>query len=62
MCTVSGSVAREGYDLWFNRDELNTRAPEQAPAVASCDGVAFLGPRDGDHGGTWMVASELGLR
>lgn len=61
MCTVSWTAARGGYDLLFNRDELNTRAPELPPAPGVHDGVAALAPRDGDHGGTWLLANEFGL-
>jgi hypothetical protein len=60
MCTVSWTAAHGGYDLFFNRDELDSRAPEEAPAAAQCDGVAYLAPRDGKHGGTWLLANELG--
>jgi len=61
MCTVSWRVQRGGYDLFFNRDELNTRAPEIPPAVDRREGVAFIAPRDGDHGGTWLLANHHGL-
>ncbi len=61
MCTVSWTGERGGYDLFFNRDELNTRAPETPPASAWQDGVNFVAPRDGDHGGTWLLANEFGL-
>ena len=61
MCTVSWSFSREGYDLFFNRDELNTRAPEFPPALLRRGEVTFLAPRDGDHGGTWLFANEFGL-
>ena len=61
MCTVSWRVSREGYDLFFNRDELNTRAPEVAPAIGQSEGVAFLAPRDGTSGGTWLLANDRGL-
>ncbi len=61
MCTVSWRAARDGYDLFFNRDELHTRAPELPPALSERDGVRFLAPRDGDHGGTWLAVNEHGL-
>ena len=61
MCTVSWSLARESYDLFFNRDELDTRAPEQPPRVLQQEGVSFIAPRDGDHNGTWLLVNELGL-
>ncbi len=61
MCTVSWTVAPRGYDVFFNRDELNTRAAETPPAPGRRDGVAFVAPRDGAHGGTWLLANEFGL-
>ena len=61
MCTVTWSGGRGGYDLFFNRDELNTRSPETPPAAAQHDGVNFLAPRDGDHGGTWLLTNDFGL-
>lgn len=61
MCTVSWTAAHGGYDLFFNRDELNTRAAEAPPESGRRDGVAYLAPRDGAHGGTWLLANEFGL-
>lgn len=61
MCTVSWRAARDGYELWFNRDELHTRAPETPPARSECDGVAILAPRDGARGGTWLLANDHGV-
>ena len=61
MCTVSWTAVRDGYDLFFNRDELNSRAAEEPPVRAECDGVAYLAPRDGEHGGTWLAVNESGL-
>lgn len=65
MCTVSILSAAEpggGYDLWFNRDEQRTRAPESAPvaAVTAC-GMEYVAPRDGARGGTWLVLNRAGL-
>jgi hypothetical protein len=61
MCTVSWTACRGGYDLFFNRDELTTRAPENPPYVAQYTDVAYLAPRDGDHGGTWLLVNHHGL-
>lgn len=61
MCTVSWTAAPGGYDLLFNRDERDTRAPELPPAPDVHEGVAILAPRDGDHGGTWLLANEFGF-
>lgn len=61
MCTVSWRFDAKGYDLFFNRDELNTRAQERTPSIAERAGVNFLAPQDGDSGGTWLLANEFGI-
>jgi Transport and Golgi organisation 2 len=61
MCTVSWVARPQGYDLFFNRDELTTRAPETPPILAQHEGVAYLAPRDGNSGGTWLLANFHGL-
>ncbi|WP_414660206.1 NRDE family protein [Horticoccus sp. 23ND18S-11] len=40
---------------------MNTRAPETPPGLARTAGVSFVAPRDGEHGGTWLLANEFGL-
>jgi hypothetical protein len=61
MCTVSWTATRGDYELFFNRDELKTRAAEVPPAPAKREGVAYIAPRDGERGGTWIAANEFGL-
>lgn len=61
MCTVSWRRERDGYELFFNRDELNSRAPESPPERCEHGDVAFLAPRDGARGGTWLLANEHGV-
>jgi len=61
MCTVSWLPGRDGYSLWFNRDERLTRAPATAPAVRERGGVRFIAPLDGDFGGTWLAVNRFGL-
>jgi hypothetical protein len=61
MCTVSWLREPAGYQVFFNRDELRTRAPGLPPEAGSLRGVRFVAPRDGDHLGTWIGANELGL-
>lgn len=61
MCTVSWRLRSRGYDLFFNRDELNSRAPEIAPSIDLASGVAFIAPRDGEFGGTWLLVNEHGV-
>ncbi len=62
MCTLTWSGVREGgYELFFNRDELNTRGAEQPPRLEICDGVGFVAPRDSDRGGTWLMTNAHGV-
>ena len=62
MCTLTWRAAGDGYDLFFNRDERDTRAPEVGPAPgATSTGVRYLAPADGDHRGTWLVLNEHGM-
>ncbi len=63
MCTLTWRVAETGgYDLFFNRDERNTRAPERPPQRGCTDaGVGYVAPEDGDHHGTWIVLNAHGV-
>ncbi len=62
MCTLTWSAIHEGgYELFFNRDELNTRGAEQPPRLEACGGVEFAAPRDADRGGTWLLANAHGV-
>lgn len=61
MCTVSWVRTREGYGLLFNRDELKTREPAIEPQEYESDGIRYLAPIDGRHGGTWILVNEFGL-
>ncbi len=61
MCTVSWLHTSSGYQLLFNRDERKTRKVASAPSFHERDGVRFVAPIDGDHGGTWIATNEFGL-
>jgi hypothetical protein len=61
MCTVTWLFEKDGYQLFCNRDELNTRKPALPPTILTQDGVRFIAPEDGDHGGSWIAANEYGL-
>jgi hypothetical protein len=61
VCTVTWFDAPDGYELFFNRDELTTRKPEISPQLRTREGVRFIAPADGDHGGTWIAVNEFGL-
>jgi hypothetical protein len=61
MCTVSWRRAGDDYDLLCNRDESRLRKIALPPAVRETRGVRYLAPADGDFGGTWIGANELGV-
>jgi hypothetical protein len=61
VCTATWIATQDGYEVLFNRDELRTRKPALPPAVRQREGMRFLSPEDGDAGGTWIGANELGL-
>lgn len=61
MCTVSWIHRDDGYLLLFNRDELYSRRPASAPRIDCRNGVAFIAPLDGDHGGSWIAVNQIGL-
>lgn len=61
MCTVSWRFQDGGYELFCNRDETRARALASPPRRCDQNGVAYLSPKDGDAGGTWVAANELGL-
>ena len=61
MCTLTWTRRADGYELFFNRDELKTRRPARPPAVGDRNGVAYLAPIDADAGGTWLGVNASGL-
>lgn len=61
VCTVTWLRHGRGYRLWFNRDELKTRAEALPPRRSQAEGVLYVAPVDPDGGGTWIATSELGL-
>ena len=61
MCSVTWSWGEGGYDLFFNRDELDSRAPEIPPTLLQQRGVRLIAPIDGDRGGTWIQVNEFGV-
>ena len=62
MCTVSWFHTEDGYELFFNRDELRTRSRALPPReLNSASGVALLAPTDADAGGTWFATNAAGL-
>lgn len=61
MCTVSWLHQRDGYQLFFNRDEKHSRLAASPVQVRLSNGVRYLAPADGDYGGTWLAVNEFGL-
>lgn len=61
MCTVTWRINPSGYDVLFNRDERNERAAESEPHFGWDGDTAYLAPRDGDHGGSWLLVNDRGL-
>ena len=63
MCTLTWLPARdgEGYDLLFNRDELDARGPEIPPELSLRHGTRVVAPRDAERGGTWIALNHYGL-
>lgn len=65
MCTLTWRALRgkNGYELWFNRDEIISRAPETPPRLwpGSGGGADFVAPVDGARGGTWLAVNTHGM-
>ncbi|MFW6363983.1 MAG: NRDE family protein [Spirochaeta sp.] len=60
MCTLTWQIRNDRYDLFFNRDELVTRAEALPPAVHN-HRVRRIYPTDPEGGGTWIAVNEAGL-
>jgi len=60
MCTVTWLRTAGGYELFFNRDELRTRATASPPTAAVTAGVRYLAPTDNEAGGSWLAVNEHG--
>jgi hypothetical protein len=61
VCTLSFSVAPDGYELFFSRDERRTRVEACPPRLERTADIRFLAPRDPEGGGTWLAANERGV-
>jgi hypothetical protein len=61
MCTLSWDFCGNGYTIFFNRDELNTRTPATPPRKQLIQGVEVLAPQDGEKGGSWIAVNEFGV-
>ena len=60
MCTLTWLHTGSAYQVFFNRDELNTRQRALPPSVHQLDGTRFIAPTDVDAGGTWIAVNALG--
>jgi len=61
MCTATWWTGFDGYELFFNRDELRTRAAGMDPEIFAVEGVRYLAPTDATAGGTWVYVNEYGV-
>jgi hypothetical protein len=61
MCTMTWIHEPERYQVFFNRDEHRNRKPARSPAVRRAGRVRFIAPLDGDFGGSWIGANQLGV-
>ncbi len=61
MCTVSWTRRPDGYVLLCNRDERRTRKAALGPRVGNLNGIAYVAPIDGDHGGAWIGVNQFGI-
>ena len=61
MCTMTWFVNDTGYELFFNRDEANTRSRAKLPSLQFIDEIEYISPTDTDAGGTWIAANNYGV-
>lgn len=61
MCTATWLINQNGYELFFNRDELKTRLEGIPPKLANAGGVRYISPVDSEAGGTWIAVNEYGF-
>jgi len=53
--------SRDGYELFFNRDERLSRSRAVLPTIQDFDGVRCISPTDADAGGTWIAVNQFGF-
>ena len=61
MCTATWIISKNGYELFFNRDELKTRLVAVPPTMAAVNQIRYISPADADAGGTWIAVNEFGF-
>ncbi len=62
MCTASWLLEKNGYQVFFNRDEQIGRAKAHPPTeFVTHDGIRFVMPVDPVGKGSWIATNEFGL-
>ena len=61
MCSVSWLLEKQGYQVFFNRDEQKSRALALPPKKFTLNGVDVLMPLDPVGGGSWISMNQFGL-
>jgi hypothetical protein len=63
MCTVTLFHDAGELVLTMNRDESWQRSPERPPSLHAgcCWARSWIGPVDGDRGGTWIAVNRAGV-
>ncbi|MBJ7536226.1 NRDE family protein [Marinomonas transparens] len=61
MCSVSWLIDKDGYQIFFNRDEQKNRALALPPQQLTLDQVDVLIPIDPVGKGSWISVNEFGL-
>jgi len=61
VCTMTWFKSREGYELFFNRDERLSRSRAELPTSQESEGVKYISPTDADAGGTWITVNQFGF-
>jgi hypothetical protein len=56
MCTsiIYRDYKNQSFGMGFNRDESFKRKPCLNPTKVEYNGIKYISPIDGDHGGTWI--------
>ena len=61
MCTMTWFDTDNGYQLFFNRDEMISRRRALLPSIQSDGNVRYISPTDTDAGGTWITVNHFGV-
>lgn len=61
MCTLTWLTKPDGYQIFFNRDELTTRKQAHVPVIRTYNDVKVICPIDSDAGGTWITVNQYAL-